>query len=114
MDFKHFIEDKNGYTLLRVTGSLIEKHQADEMMYDVEHHLINDETKFVIDLGELTLINNTGSDILFKILALARKNGGDAILFNSNAALEATEDGKKLLEIFSTSENEFLAAALLV
>lgn len=113
MDFKHLIEDKNGYTLLKLSGSLIEKHQADELLYDVEHHIINEANKFAIDLSELAVVNHTGSDIMFKMLTLARKSGGEAILFNTNAALETTEEGKRILEVFSTSENEFLAAGLL-
>lgn len=113
MNFKYSLTDKNGYTNVAIIGKFIEQHQADELLYDIEHHLLSDKNKFVIDLSQLEFINQNGFSVLVKILTLARKNGGDVILSDLSEALLQNADGKKLEQVFTSSENEFLAAALL-
>ena len=113
MNFKYTIIDKNGYSNIAIIGKFIEQHQADEMLYDIEHHILSDKNKFVIDLSKLEFINQNGISVLIKILTLARKNGGDVILSDLSESLLENADGKKLKQVFTSSENEFLAAALL-
>ena len=113
MNFKYTIIDKNGYSNIAIIGKFIEQHQADEMLYDIEHHILSDKNKFVIDLSKLEFINQNGISVLIKILTLARKNGGDVILSDLSESLLESADGKKLKQVFTSSENEFLAAALL-
>lgn len=114
MNFKYTIADNNGYTKVTLSGKLIEHHQADELLYDIEHRLLSDKNKFVADLKKLEFVNQNGVSILVKILTLARKNGGDVILTNLTPTLLENSEGKKLKQLFTSSENEFLAAALLV
>lgn len=114
MNLKYTLTDKNGYTTIAIAGKFIEHHQADELLYDIEHHLLSDKNKFVIDLSQLEFINENGISVFIKILTLARKNGGDVILTNLSEALLQNAYGKKLEQVFTSSENEFLAAALLV
>lgn len=113
MNFKYTLKDKNGYTNIAIIGKFIEQHQADELLYDIEHHLLSDKNKFVIDLSQLEFINQNGFSVLLKILTLARKNGGEVILSNLSETLLQNAEGKKLEQVFTSSENEFLAAALL-
>ncbi|MEO8148036.1 MAG: STAS domain-containing protein [Bacteroidia bacterium] len=114
MDFKHTITDKQDYTLIALKGSLIETHQADELMHEIEDLLLLEKNKFVIDLNALEFINQTGIEILYKLLAIARKNGGELTLYNLSEELKKKPEGKKIQEVLTVSENEFLAAALLV
>ena len=113
MDFKYTVTDKTEYTLLAISGSLIETHQADELMQQVEELLLQEKNKFVIDLSKLEFVNQTGVSILIRILALARKNGGEVSVYNLSEELKITQEGKKIQAVFSVSENEFIAAALL-
>jgi len=113
MDFKYKISDKIDYTLIAINGSLIETHQADVLMHKVEELLHNEKNKFVIDFSQLEFINQTGIGILIKILALARKNGGEVSVYSLSEEIKKSQEGKKIQSVFSISENEFLAAALL-
>lgn len=113
MDFKHTVTDKKEYALIAIKGSLIEKHQADELMTDLDNLFLHDKNKIVIDLSELNFINQTGAEILFRILAVSRRNGGEVTTCSLNEELKKIEEGKKIQHVFVPSENEFIAAALL-
>lgn len=114
MDFKYTVTEKKDYALIGFEGSLIEVHQVDNLMHDIDELFLHDKNKFAIDLSKLEFINQTGIGILFKLLALARKNGGELTLYSLSNTVRKTPEGEKIQEIFTMSENEFLAAALLL
>ena len=113
MDFKFTITDKNDYTVIGLEGSLIEIHQADNLLMQIEDLFIQDKIKFILDLSRLEFINNTGIALLVRLFCKVRKNGGELALCNLSNTIQQADEGKKIMKVFNHFDNEKEATALL-
>ena len=110
MEFKYKINEKPGYCAVHLTGNLIEKGQAVKLIDDVQHLVLKDSNRFVINLAEFKYMNSTGLTVLLNILTLARKSGGEAVICHIPEKVNSLLNITKLSSIFKVAETEKQAA----
>jgi anti-sigma B factor antagonist len=104
MSFNYSIKkEKNSILIIRLSGRLIEKNQATELLDEIESK--DGETlNLVIDLAELAYMNSTGLNVLITLLTRARKSGGEAIWANEPDIIKKLLVITKLNQIFVLAE----------
>jgi anti-sigma B factor antagonist len=112
MEFGFKISDKNKYALLQLTGNLMEKSEAREMIEDIGSRL-KEQPNFVIDLSEFTYMNSSGLNVLLNILTAARRAGGEAVICSVPEKIKSLMVTTKLIHIFSVADSESGAIKLL-
>ncbi|TAL61254.1 MAG: anti-sigma factor antagonist [Bacteroidetes bacterium] len=90
MLFIHTIKKHGQIHVITMQGDLIEASQADKLMQEVDEIILNNNIRFVIDMGTLKYLNSSGLTILIRILTKARKAGGEAVI---------TAVGKRIKEL---------------
>ncbi|CAN5614359.1 hypothetical protein BH11BAC2_BH11BAC2_19370 [soil metagenome] len=110
MEFGYNIEEKEKYALVKLTGNLIEKNQANELMDDINQITDKDGSNFVINLSDFKYMNSTGLNVLLGILSKARKSGGEAVICDVPEKIKSLLVITKLVNVFSVVDNEELAA----
>jgi len=102
-DFKKS-KEKNA-TVFLMRGELIDRHQADDLMKEVETVVATDENKIVLNLADLKYLNSSGLNVLINILTKARKSGGDVAICNVNSKITELLVITKLNNVFNVSDS---------
>lgn len=84
MVFNYKITEENNTQQLTLSGELIDKNQAAELLTSVEDLLRDGKNKLMIDLSDLKYMNSSGLNVLIQILTKTRTAGGDSVIFNVN------------------------------
>lgn len=113
MEFGYRITEKEKYTLINLQGNLMEKNQAGELLEEVNQFALKDARNFIIDLSEFKYMNSTGLNVLLNILSSARKAGGEAVICCVPEKIKTLLVITKLVNVFSVTDNEQLAAKAL-
>lgn len=100
MKFSFSIKESNKFNLVKLQGQLIEKHQGDALLTEIDDLLLKDSGNFILDLSELTFINEAGLEIIISVLTRARTNGGECIISTVSPELESSEIFKTISELF--------------
>ncbi len=106
MDFTYKISEKPGYCSVQLKGNLIEKGQAVKLIDDIQHLIMRDENKFVLNLSGFRYMNSTGLTVLLNILTLARKSGGEAVICGISEKINSLLSITKLNSIFKVTNTE--------
>jgi anti-sigma B factor antagonist len=110
MEFGYKIKGKDKYTLVELSGNLMEKNQANELIDEINTNIGKNSLNFVIDLGEFKYMNSTGLNVLLNILSVARKSGGEAVICNVPEKIKTLLVITKLVNVFSVTDNEEMAS----
>ena len=110
MEFGYNIKEKEKYTLVNLSGNLMEKSQAADLMNDIGNCVEKEATNFIIDFSDFKYMNSTGLNVLLNILSVARKSGGEAVICNVPEKIRTLLVITKLVNVFSVTDNEQLAA----
>ena len=110
MEFGYNIKEKGQYTLVNLSGNLMEKSQATELMNEIDNCIEKDSTNFIIDFSDFKYMNSTGLNVLLNILSIARKSGGEAVICNVPEKIRTLLVITKLVNVFSVTDDEQLAA----
>ena len=78
MDFT--ITNKDRYNLVKVSGRLIEKSQAEGLIKEFEGFVEAGNTQYLMDLQELEYVNSTGLNLLIGMFTQARNAGGELVI----------------------------------
>ncbi len=113
MEFEYKITEKEKYALISLSGNLIEKNQANELMDEINLLSEKDGSNFIIDLAGFKYMNSTGLNVLLGILSKARKSGGEAIICAVPDKIKTLLVITKLINVFSVVDSEDLAAKAL-
>ncbi len=84
MVLNYSLTEENAIQILTLSGELIDKNQAVEMLTAVDAILELGKNKFIVDLGELKYMNSSGLNVLIQLLTKTRNMGGESVLFNVN------------------------------
>ncbi len=114
MDFKFRIKDNKKYAVIYLTGNLIEKNQAAEMLDEINTLLAHDVIFFVVNMEDLKYMNSSGISVLLNMLTKARKSGGDMVILKISEKLISVFTFLKLHEIFTIVKNEEEVLPLIV
>ncbi len=106
MNFEYNLNKKNNIILVKLSGELIDRSQALELLADIEVCMAKGENKILLNLVDLRYVNSNGLDILINILTKARKSGGDAAICSVNKKINDLLVITKLDSIFNISADE--------
>ncbi|MEZ5172757.1 MAG: STAS domain-containing protein [Bacteroidia bacterium] len=105
MAFEFGMDEEAGFPVLCLEGSLMEKHQAEDLMEEVQELLIEGSNNLILDLSNLNYLNSSGLNVLLNILTRARNAGGEVIISGVNERLKNLLVITKLNAVFQFSEN---------
>mgnify|MGYP000856257693 FL=1 len=106
MEFNYKIKEKDKYALITLSGNLIEKNQANDLMEEINNMADKEATNFVIELSDFKYMNSTGLNVLLGILSKARKSGGEAIICAVPEKIKSLLVITKLVNVFSVVDTE--------
>lgn len=110
MEFNYQIEEKKDYNLVSISGNLIEKNQASNLLEEINELVEKESNKFILNMKDFKYMNSTGLTILLNILTKARKSGGEAVICNVPERIKSLLIITKLNNVFSVVDSEALAA----
>jgi anti-sigma B factor antagonist len=111
LDYK--ITEENKIQILFLSGELIDKHQATDLITSVNELLDAGNHKFIIDLSELKYMNSSGLNVLIQLLTKTRTNGGDSVICNVSKKVNDLLIITKLNTLFKVAENKEAAMKML-
>lgn len=77
MEFKFSTEEKKDYALVHMSGRLMDKESAIELIEKFESLLKSNGNKVIFDLNKLEYMNSSGLNIMVNFLTKSRNAGGD-------------------------------------
>lgn len=106
MVFEYNISEENNFQILKLSGELIDKHQAIDLIKSIDGLLDTDKNKWAIDLSGLKYMNSSGLNVLIQILTKTRNKGGESVIFNVNKKVHELLVITKLNTLFKVSETK--------
>jgi anti-sigma B factor antagonist len=113
MLFDFSISEQPNYAVISLSGELIEKNQATDLLKKVDELLENDKSKIAINMSALKYMNSSGLNTLIQLLTKARNKGGDTVIYNMNKKINELLLITKLNTLFKVVESEDEALKLL-
>lgn len=107
------ITEKNNIQILVLSGELIDKNQATELIKNVDELLELGKNKLVIDLSDLKYMNSSGLNVLIQLLTKTRTSGGDSVIFNVSKKVNDLLIITKLNTLFKVTDTKEAAMKLL-
>jgi anti-sigma B factor antagonist len=111
LDYK-IIEEKN-YQILSLTGELIDKNQAVDLIKTVDGLLDAGKVKWVINLTDLKYMNSSGLNVLIQLLTKTRTRGGESVICHVSKKVNDLLIITKLNTLFKVTETKEDAFKLL-
>lgn len=111
MNFSYTIKEKEKYFLVKLSGNLMEKNQANELMEEIMHDITKNSKLFILDLKELQYLNSSGLTVFLNILTKSRKGGGDTVLCGISEKVKNVFSITRLTDVFTIVDNEEAAIA---
>ncbi len=113
MVFDFTISNQGTYSVISLSGNLIEKGQALSLLEKVDELAKDNCNKLAIDLEKLIYMNSSGLNTLIQLLTKARVAGGEAVLYNMNKKINELILITKLHTLFKIADTELEALNLL-
>lgn len=113
MELEYRITEFKGFQTLLLSGELIDKNQAINLMHDIDELMIVGKNKLVIDLSDLRYLNSSGLNVLIQLLTKTRTNGGESIICNVGKKVHELLIITKLNTLFKIAESKEEAVKLL-
>ena len=107
------IKEENTIQLLKLSGELIDKNQATELMIAVDELLELGKSKLIIDLEDLKYMNSSGLNVLIQLLTKTRTLGGESVIYNVNKKVNELLIITKLNTLFKVANNKQEAIVML-
>jgi len=82
MSFSYQIRIEEGLFVASLLGNLINKHQAEGLVNELDFYLNEGKNKVVIDLSGMMYMNSTGLNVLINIFTKVRNRDGEVVLIN--------------------------------
>lgn len=113
MVFDFTISNHGTYSVISLSGNLIEKGQALSLLEKVDELAKENCNKLAIDLEKLIYMNSSGLNTLIQLLTKARVAGGEAVLYNMNKKINELILITKLHTLFKIADTKMDALNLL-
>ena len=78
MEYK--IADHGDAKLITLSGRLIEKSQADDLIKELESLIESGTNRYLMSLEDLEYVNSTGLNLLIGMFTSARNSGGELVI----------------------------------
>jgi anti-sigma B factor antagonist len=113
MVFNFSIEKHEQHAVISLSGSLIERGQADPLIKQAEALVQDGIIKWAIDLEQLSYMNSSGLNTLIQLLTKARNAGGEAVLYHMNKKINELMLITKLHTLFKIADSKADVQSLL-
>ena len=111
LDYK--IIEENNIQLLVLSGELIDKNQATDLVKNIDELLALGKNKLIIDLSDLKYMNSSGLNVLIQLLSKTRTNGGESVIFNVSKKVNDLLVITKLNTLFKVADSKDAAIKML-
>lgn len=111
LDYK--ITEENNIQVLVLSGELIDKNQATDLIKNIDDILAQGKSKLIIDLSDLKYMNSSGLNVLIQLLTKTRTNGGESVIFNVSKKVNDLLIITKLNTLFKVADNKAEAIKML-
>ena len=111
LDYK--ITEENNLQVLILSGELIDKNQAIDLIKSIDELLIEGKNKLIIDLSDLKYMNSSGLNVLIQLLTKTRTNGGESVIFNVSKKVNDLLVITKLNTLFKVADSKESAIKML-
>lgn len=111
LDYK--ITEENNIQVLVLSGELIDKNQATDLVKNIDDLLTQGKSKLIIDLSDLKYMNSSGLNVLIQLLTKTRTNGGESVIFNVSKKVNDLLIITKLNTLFKVADNKAEAIKML-
>jgi anti-sigma B factor antagonist len=105
------VRSQAGVKVIKLRGRLNLGESVDRMRQTFDDLLIAGETCFVVDLGEVSMIDSSGIGLLVRCLTAAKQQSGSLKLLNPSKFAVQTLRMTGLLSLFEVFEDEAQAVA---
>lgn len=113
MLFDFSAEIHQDIVVLSLTGELIEKNQAADLIKKIDEMVAGGKNKIALNLAELKYMNSSGLNTLIQLLTKTRNSGGETVIYNMNKKINELLLITKLNTLFKIVETEEQAMKLL-
>jgi anti-sigma B factor antagonist len=113
MVFEFTITKHEHFALISLSGSLIERSQAEALLEKAAELIQENNNRWAIDLEKLNYMNSSGLNTLIQLLTKARNAGGEAVLYHMNKKINELILITKLHTLFKIAENKDEVHAML-
>jgi anti-sigma B factor antagonist len=105
MEFTYTISNTDNIVVVALQGELIEKHQAQSLLDELEIQIGGGKNKIIFDLGDLKYLNSVGLNVLISLLTKCRTGGGEVLVSNLSKKVKDLFVITKLNSVFTVTEN---------
>jgi len=105
MIFNYNIETKENLQIVSLSGSLMEKTEANELVSEIENYVSEGFNKIILNLENLKYLNSSGLSVLITILTKCRNTGGEVVISNLSDKVKELFLITKLNTVFTVTES---------
>lgn len=105
------VRTQGNVKVIKLRGRLNLGESVDRMRKTFEDLVSAGETRFVVDLGEVSMVDSSGIGLLVRCLTAAKQNAGSVKLLNPSKFAVQTLRMTGLLSLFEVFDNEDQAVA---
>lgn len=104
--FQFDTELTSNFVQIHFKGSLLEKHQAADLLEEVDEFIAEGKNCFLLNFSNFEYLNSSGLGVMLGILARARKAGGEVLITAVNDKLEKLLVMTRLDQVFTKVAND--------
>jgi anti-sigma B factor antagonist len=104
MPLEFGIDEQDGFPVIMLEGSLLERHEADDLLEEVKELIIEGNARIIIELSKLNYLNSSGLNVLLNILTKVRNADGEAVICGVNERLRTLLVITKLDAVFQIAK----------
>ena len=113
MAFDYEIVPKKTTAIIYLEGTITDHYEAAGFLAELDDHISDGISAFVIDLKKVEYLNSSGLSVLLNILTRARNANGEAIICNVSGKVKKLLIMTKLDAIFNFASSHKEAIELL-
>jgi anti-sigma B factor antagonist len=99
------VRTQSGVKVIKLTGRLNLGESVDRMRQTFDDSLAAGEIRFVVDLGEVSMLDSSGIGLLVRCLTAAKQSGGTLKLLNPSKFAVQTLKMTGLLNLFEVFDD---------
>ncbi len=105
MLFLYNISTERDVTIIKLSGELIDRNQANKLIEEFDEMLLTKKPKFIFDLAELKYLNSSGLNVLINFMSKSRKEGGEIVIANVSKKVNELLIITKLTTLFTVTDS---------
>ena len=113
MAFEYDVKNESGYDIIYLKGNLMEKHEAQAMLGEINEMVEQGHNKFLLHLKDLKYMNSSGLNVLIQLLTKTRTSGGDSVICHVSKKVNDLLIITKLNTLFKVADTKEDAMKLL-